>query len=401
METVFWWCFGERCIGSFRIDNVTPKSVLGVRVRPSRKTISYGRDVFLITRYDLFVWIRQSRFGKGPNWVGWIKLQTRFSKGAWRAKWFPKYSAFLSPVYSHDGASDSPTACHEDFGKEGTSSSGLRDSLTLAEVSSHNPWGKHAQTLTSTTCQRTSVASFSTTWCPSTESVNFGKLRILISRFLQMKSSTLATTLSCHFSQNLGNTHAHEFLTAEADSLPTDVMELHHGYGLVGCHSICEFTPEYTHRSIFDFGGNQMLLTEMDMPHSLKSNFARRQFSNRSLLIQILLQFAVESGDLDLIVDPFELITSCMHDTKTKQLVTRSGPPRLRCCVRHFHHKAAMHSLAAVRESFKIVLQHVCHFTVDVIAGNANAVAHKYCENLSVPRCARFLSCRHAKTLLK
>ena len=56
------------------------------------------------------------------------------------------------------------------------------------------------------TCQRISAASSSTTWVPSTERVNFGKLRILISRFLQMKSSTLPTILSCHFSQNSGET---------------------------------------------------------------------------------------------------------------------------------------------------------------------------------------------------
>ena len=53
------WCLAERCIGFFHIDNVAPKSVLGVRFHPCRKTISYGRDVFLITGWDLFVRIRQ------------------------------------------------------------------------------------------------------------------------------------------------------------------------------------------------------------------------------------------------------------------------------------------------------------------------------------------------------
>ena len=216
-----------------------------------------------------------------------------------------------------------------------------------------------------------------------------------------MKSSTLATTPNCHFSQNLGNIHAHVILTAEADSLPTDVMELHHGCGLVGCHSICEFTPESIHRDIFDFCWNQMLVTEMDMPQSLKSNLARRQFFEQLFADPNPFAFAVESGDLDLTVDPFELITSCMHDTKKRQLVTRCGLPRLRCCVLHLHHKRAMNSPAAVRESFKTVLQHVYHFKVDVIARDAKTAACKCFENSNAPRSARFLSCSHAKTLLK
>ena len=39
-----------------------------------------------------------------------------------------------------------------------------------------------------------------------------------------------------------------------------------------------------------------------------------------------------------------------------------------------------MSSPAAVREFFKTVLQQVCHFKVDVIAGDANAAAYKYYE---------------------
>ena len=37
---------------------------------------------------------------------------------------------------------------------------------------------------------------------------------------------------------------------------------------------------------------------------------------------------------------------------------------------------------AAAREFFKTVLQQVCHFKVDVIAGDANAAAYKHCKNL-------------------
>ena len=40
-----------------------------------------------------------------------------------------------------------------------------------------------------------------------------------------------------------------------------------------------------------------------------------------------------------------------------------------------------MKSPAAVRQFFKTVLQQVCHFKVDVIAGDANAAAYKYYKN--------------------
>ena len=77
--------------------------------------------------------------------------------------------------------------------------------------------------------------------------------------------------------------------------------------------------------------------------------------------------------------------------------MTRSGLPRLRCCVCHLHHKWAMKSPAAVRQFFKTVLQQVCHFKVDVIAGDANAAAHKYYKKPGVPRSVRLLSCRHTE----
>ena len=40
-----------------------------------------------------------------------------------------------------------------------------------------------------------------------------------------------------------------------------------------------------------------------------------------------------------------------------------------------------MKSPAAVRQLFKTVLQQVCHFKVDVIAGDANAAAYKQYKN--------------------
>ena len=47
----------------------------------------------------------------------------------------------------------------------------------------------------------------------------------------------------------------------------------------------------------------------------------------------------VESSDLGTTEVPFEPTARCINDTKKKQLESRSGLPRLRCCVFHLHHK--------------------------------------------------------------
>ena len=86
----------------------------------------------------------------------------------------------------------------------------------------------------------------------------------------------------------------------------------------------------------------------------------------------------MEGSDLGPTEDPFKPTARCIHDTKKRQLVTRSGLPRQRCFVCHLHHKRAMYSPAAVRDFFGTVLQQVCHFKADVIAGDANAAAYKY-----------------------
>ena len=72
-----------------------------------------------------------------------------------------------------------------------------------------------------------------------------------------------------------------------------------------------------------------------------------------------LVASAVEGRDLGPTEDTFEPTASCINDIKKRQLVIRSGLPRLRCCVRHLHHKWAMNSPAAVREFFGTVLQQV------------------------------------------
>ena len=87
---------------------------------------------------------------------------------------------------------------------------------------------------------------------------------------------------------------------------------------------------------------------------------------------------AVEGSDIGTAGDPFEPTARCINDTRKRQPVTRSGLPRLRCCVCHLHHKWAMIWAAAVREFFKTVLEQVYQFKADVNARDANAAAYKY-----------------------
>ena len=105
----------------------------------------------------------------------------------------------------------------------------------------------------------------------------------------------------------------------------------------------------------------------------------------------------VEGSDPGASEDCFEPTASCVNDTKKRQLVTRSGLSRLRCCVCRLHHKWAINSTAAVREFFGTMLQQVCHLLVDVIAGCANAAAIQEQHKTIIPRSIQFLSCHHAK----
>ena len=46
---------------TFRIDDMTLEKGLRVRLHPGRKTISYGRDIFLMARWDLIKGVRQGQ----------------------------------------------------------------------------------------------------------------------------------------------------------------------------------------------------------------------------------------------------------------------------------------------------------------------------------------------------
>ena len=95
-------------------------------------------------------------------------------------------------------------------------------------------------------------------------------------------------------------------------------------------------------------------------------------------LIRYLLTWSLLQKPLKAVTSiPLKTI-SCLRqnmfqDTKERQLVTRSGLERLRCCVCHLHHEQVMKAPCRVRQLFATVLQQVHRFKGEVIAGDANA----------------------------
>ena len=79
---------------------------------------------------------------------------------------------------------------------------------------------------------------------------------------------------------------------------------------------------------------------------------------------------AVEGSDLN--------TTEGIQHTKERQLVTRSGLQRLRCCVCLLYVERAMNAPVSFKQFIKTVLQQVHHFEVDVNAGHPNGAAYKY-----------------------
>ena len=79
-------------------------------------------------------------------------------------------------------------------------------------------------------------------------------------------------------------------------------------------------------------------------------------------------------------IHPLSLTAICINDTKKRQLLTRSGLPRVRCCVCHLHHKWAMKCVTS-----RLMSCGQC-FSIQVLPKSG------------VPRSVRFLSCSHAKS---
>ena len=139
----------------------------------------------------------------------------------------------------------------------------------------------------------------------------------------------------------------------------------------------------------FAFCGNQVEKTTKNTRAAIfEVNFEKKQeellqIREREQLIRStmtwgLLRWPCEGTNSDVSEDGRVPTTECFQDTKRRQLATRSGLQRLRCCVCHLHQKQAMAAPATVRQFFKTVLQQVHHFKIDVIAGHANAAAYRY-----------------------
>ena len=61
---------------------------------------------------------------------------------------------------------------------------------------------------------------------------------------------------------------------------------------------------------------------------------------------------AIEGSDLNITEDDFVPSAKSSQDAKERQLVTRSGLQRLRCCVCHLHQEQAMKAPCRVRLFF-------------------------------------------------
>ena len=146
-------------------------------------------------------------------------------------------------------------------------------------------------------------------------------------------------------------------LTAEADSLPTDEKELLDGYGFVGCLS--SRSDDLSVHARIDSSGYMRFLRESGDDRNghaaiFKVKFgkkterttteSRERSAEQIFDFLELVALAVEGSDLGATEAPFEPTARCISDTEKRQLVTRPGLPRLKCCVGHPHHKWAMKS---------------------------------------------------------
>ena len=156
-----------------------------------------------------------------------------------------------------------------------------------------------------------------------------------------------------------GNNHAHVILTSEADSLSTDKKFLE-DCGLVGCHSSrssdLSVQQEMIPQGMFVSCGSQVeKMTETHMQRFLefgeKAEAEPRERTADSLFSdKESVAFVVEGSDLNTTEGNFVPTARCIQHTKERQLVTRSGLQRLRCCVCHLHHERAMDAPVSVKQ---------------------------------------------------
>ena len=196
-------------------------------------------------------------------------------------------------------------------------------------------------------------------------------------------------------------------LTAEVDSLPTDARKLLEDHGLVGCHS-ARGNNLSAHKRI-DSTGRVRLLWESNDEKNRGSDAAifEVKFGQRSEGPHTDSRERTAdtlSGNLENVAEVLEEnttksnfipTTDCLRDTRERHLVTRSGLPRIRCCVCHLHHERAMNAPGSLLKFFKKVLQQVYNFKVDIVAGDANSQLTSTFEDRSTKICTtpRLPSC--------
>ena len=151
-----------------------------------------------------------------------------------------------------------------------------------------------------------------------------------------------------------GNNHGHGILSAEVDSVTTDVKQLLEDYGLVGCHSN-KSNCLSVHTRIDSSGHVRLLwesneeedkglhaaIFEVKFGTKAEGSFTDSRERTAGTLFSDLesVASAIEG------VDPKDNVVptaNCVRDTKERRLVTRSGIQCLRCCECHLHHQRAM-----------------------------------------------------------
>ena len=195
---------------------------------------------------------------------------------------------------------------------------------------------KYVKTLSSSTYQHANAAFSWTIWVPSIGKVNSGNHKINIPITKGEKFFFAELSLLKKFWRN---SYAHVFLTAEADSLPTNTGKLLEDCGLVGCHlaksndlsvhartdSTCcvrflwesiEEANGFPYAAIFEvkFGKKpERALAD------LRDQTANTFFSNPGSV-----SIVFEGNDFSIIETKCVLTARYIQETKKKWLVTRS-----------------------------------------------------------------------------
>ena len=158
-------------------------------------------------------------------------------------------------------------------------------------------------------------------------------------------------------------------------------------------------------RTYWTFVGIGCWWQKMDMPQSLKSNFAKRQIlqlkHRASVRLNIFFNdlksvaLVVEGSDLGTSEDCFEPTASCINDAKKRQLVTRSGLSRLRCCVCHLTTSGRWIHLLLF-ENYSEQCFNRCVISRFMSLREMPTPQQISATNTRIPRSIQFLSCHHA-----